>query len=122
LTFVRASAINILVNDAATFDAMLDAGREPSTPCPVCTGDEDAEPCSEECDALVQSVRQANRIKRVYAAARRALIMAHVYREESKDNADPRTVACIERVNAYRTSIRLMRGIVRVRTTLARVA
>ena len=46
------------MNDADIFDALLEAGREPPTPCPICTGDEDAAPCSEECEAVVVQVRK----------------------------------------------------------------
>lgn len=95
----------MLTNDfyAAVLDDM-----EPRPPaCPVCTGDEDAEPCSEECDTLVRRCRLEAAIRGLYQASRTAVALARVYRAEGPDM---RLVRCLEAVQAYRMSIRTLRA------------
>jgi hypothetical protein len=57
----------ITMNDVARYDALLEAGREPPTPCPVCTGDAWEEPCGEDCAAQFERVLLEDTIKRLRA-------------------------------------------------------
>lgn len=94
------------MNDAATYDALLEAGSEPAVPCPVCTGDEDAEPCGEACAALVARAERFRRVRGLYAQARTALAYARLYRAEERHAGGDRERDCLRQVQALRVSIR----------------
>lgn len=96
------------MRDAAVYDALLDAGREPPPPCPVCTGDEDAEPCGEECAELVAKVRRQRLIRGLYEDAHRALKLAHEYRI-GDFGSDARIKAILRRVYFIRQDIAELR-------------
>lgn len=96
------------MNDALTYDALLDAGHY-ETPCPVCTGDENAQPCSEDCDRLVTLCRNERRIKGLRQAIRISMTLARLYVSES-GCIDQRARGCIEQVHAYRASIAALRA------------
>ena len=68
--------------------------------CPVCTGHDDAAPCSEECAELVERVNAERRIKGLFFAAYKAIRLARTY------GPGPRSAACVEWVNKYRYQIR----------------
>jgi hypothetical protein len=78
-------------------------------PCPVCTGDEDAQPCGEDCDRIVRRVRLERGIQGLYNAAFSALFMAKVYRREG-GNSDRRMVKAVYAAQAYRASIKCLRS------------
>jgi hypothetical protein len=96
------------MNDAERYDALLDAGREPAWPCPICTGDNEAEPCSEECAALVERVRRERLIESCRLAAKLVIKVAKSYQREGFPD-DHRIAACIGRVQYYRGRIRELR-------------
>lgn len=78
--------------------------------CPVCTGDDDAEPCSDDCCRIVDIAKNRARITALYSAARGALRLARRYlMEEGKDH---RYENCLIAVKGYRISIRAMREVV----------
>lgn len=68
------------MHDAIRYDALLEAGRYLPPPCPVCTGEEDAEPCGEDCARIVERCRRERLIRGLYEEARRALRLAREYR------------------------------------------
>lgn len=101
------------MNDAARYDALLEAGHDAPVPCPVCTGSPDASPCGEDCDAIYQRCVREERIREIYAFARAALRLAALYRLEALINgatSDHRIRACVEQVQTYRASIRQWRS------------
>lgn len=102
--------IIITMNDAERYDDLLSAGHDPfATPCPVCTGTESAEPCTEECAELVERCRRERQIDANRAAAKLVIRMAKAYRREGFPN-DNRVAVCIERVRYYRGQIRALRA------------
>jgi len=112
LTVPIVSAITLTtMNDAVRYDALLESGCEPAVPCPVCTGDEDAEPCGEECDALFQQARRVRAIRALYNRCFQAVGLARTYQHERAvfRDADERVTECMKTVRIYRTSIRCLR-------------
>lgn len=104
------------MNDATLYDRLLNAGREPSPPCPLCTGDKEAEPCGEECASIIAKCVREQRIRGYYMAAKSALILARAYEAEwvrglSPIDIDARVKACVNQVHAYRLSIRNLRAV-----------
>ncbi len=98
------------MNDAAIYDALLEAGHEPPLPCPVCTGDEDALPCGEDCDRIYQRSIRERGIRGLYQRCRTALGLARIYRKENAGSDDHRVVECLKTVRVYRNSIRHLRA------------
>lgn len=96
------------MNDAARYDALLEAGREPPPPCPVCTGEGD-EPCGEECAELVERCARERKIRGYYEAARRALRLAREYRI-GDTTSDFRIRAILRQVYHYRMDIAALRA------------
>lgn len=97
--------------DAAVYDDALEAGRVPPVPCPVCTGDESAPPCGEDCAALIARCARERRIRGIYVAARRAIAWAKVYRFASFEGVqDQRVQRVIQQVHFYREDIRALRA------------
>lgn len=93
------------MNDAERYDALLDAGHDPfATPCPVCTGDESAEPCSEACDELVRRVRRERQIDACKHAIALIDRMISAYEREGFDD-DTRITVCRERQAYYEGQI-----------------
>lgn len=84
-----------------------EAGEDAPIPCPVCTGDSDAPPCGEECDALVKRCARERRIRGLYKAARNALSLARRYRftEFSAGQFDHRVHSILNQVHDYRQEI-----------------
>jgi hypothetical protein len=78
------------------------------TPCPVCTGDPDAEPCGEDCAETMEAVRRARVIRGNYEAARRALHLAKVFSMEGGPH-DARIPPCLEQVGHFRAYIATLR-------------
>jgi predicted nucleic acid-binding Zn ribbon protein len=76
--------------------------------CPVCTGHEDALPCSEECADLIERCRRERLIETCRMAAKLVIKVAKSYQREGFPN-DHRVSACIDRVNYYRGRIRDLR-------------
>lgn len=97
------------MNDAARYDALLEAGHEPPAPCPVCTGDMYAEPCGEECAGLIARCEREKRIRGLYEAARRALRLAREYRIGDA-TSDFRVRAIARQVYHYRMDIAALRA------------
>jgi hypothetical protein len=85
-----------------------DDGAAP-VPCPICTGDRDAEPCSEECDELILRAKTVRMVRHSYDAVREALRLARTYLVEG-GNADHRYRACLDQIGAYRRFIRTLRA------------
>ena len=85
-----------------------DDSEQERQPCPVCTGDRDADPCSEDCDAIMKRATRRAAIQGLYNAAFRALLMAKLYRREGHAN-DHRITDCVAKVRVYRASIRALR-------------
>lgn len=82
--------------------------REPPQGCPVCTGDETAEPCSEECASLVSQKERRVRIRGLYLTCRSALRWARLYIDRGE--CDARVRALVDEVNKHRKSIRVLRA------------
>lgn len=78
------------------------------TACPVCTGDETAQACSEECHVLVEKCRREKQIARFYRRATTSLAFAHLYRADGGPN-DTRFIECVKLVKSYREAIRTLR-------------
>jgi predicted nucleic acid-binding Zn ribbon protein len=97
------------MNDAATYDALLDEGREPPVPCPVCTGDMTADPCGEECDELMAESARRRRIQGLYIACSRALEWARAYAKAGTTFGDARILAIADQVQQYRREIASIR-------------
>ncbi len=80
--------------------------EEPRTPCCVCTGDEHAEPCSEDCADLVRRVKAERIVRRLYKAARRSLSLARLYQAQIyPETRDIRIDCCLQRVDELREDI-----------------
>jgi predicted nucleic acid-binding Zn ribbon protein len=99
------------MNDAATYDALLDEGLEPPVPCPVCTGDMTAGPCGEECDELMAEVARARRFKGLYLACSRAVKWARAYAKVGTTFGDARILAIFDQVQQYRREIAAIRAV-----------
>lgn len=84
-------------------------GQEPPTPCPVCTGDESADPCSEDCAGLIDVCRRERLLEGLNFARRQVVRMALRYRTEAPA-PDPRVAACLRQARVYRTKIRMIKG------------
>jgi hypothetical protein len=97
------------MRDAERFDDLLDAGNWPAEPCPVCTGDDDAHPCSEECEALIIKAKRTERIAGLFAQARRAARLAKTYRAEQGPGGS-REILCLEVIDDCRIRIRMTRA------------
>lgn len=82
---------------------------EPPTPCPICTGHEDAEPCSEDCAMLCAEVRLERVAKRYEEARRTCVELALKYRTEFPA-PDHRVQECLARAREYRYLARQLRG------------
>lgn len=82
--------------------------EEPPVRCCVCSGDEDAPPCSEECDEIVGRVARRRQIARLYAGARRCVYYARIYQLTSPD--DSRVTKVLTQANEYRARIRALRA------------
>lgn len=83
-------------------------GDEP-VPCPVCTGDESAMPCGEDCANLIATITRRNHIRGYYVTAHRAVDWARLYRQRSGGH-DHRADECMQRVRFCRDAIRALRG------------
>lgn len=97
------------MNDAVSYDALLEAGREAPVPCPVCTGDEHAPPCGEECDALIKRCHRERVIRGHYQDARRALRFARRYYTEGGPR-EGRLAAVMHRIQCLRVDIAALRS------------
>ncbi len=94
------------------YDDLLDG--EPPTPCPVCTGDRNADPCSEGCDLIARKVALLQLERGLYEQARKALRFARLYRGLAKCvGFDHRAVACLVQVRRIRNAIRVARWTLR---------
>lgn len=78
-------------------------------PCPVCTGDEYADPCGEDCATVMRLAQFERGVKALYQRCRTALFLARVYREESSPDKDERIEECMATVRTYRKSIACLR-------------
>ncbi len=101
-------AILSLVN--SSFDSWKCAAPDDSNdlpePCPVCTGDEHADPCSEDCADLVRRVKAERIVRRLYKAARRSLSLARLYQAQIyPETRDIRIDCCLQRVDELRGDI-----------------
>jgi hypothetical protein len=101
--------VHALNNDSVAFDALLDAGREPLE-CPICTGCEDADPCSDDCAEIVIKAARLRGVARFYRACRLAMILARRYRAEEGVQG-LRERAALAEVAANRQSIRVLRAL-----------
>jgi hypothetical protein len=81
---------------------------EPSVPCPICTGDEEAEACSEECHTLIERCRRERMIERLYKASHKAIRFAKQYK--LANYPEFHLHACVVQVNANRAVIRRLRS------------
>lgn len=77
--------------------------------CPICTGDNDAEPCGPECAVLVFKAKQIKALRGWYQAARNALKWARRYRQEDGPGFD-RERDCLLEVRRVRDIIRTTRA------------
>lgn len=94
--------------DQSHYDALLEAGQDPAIPCPVCTGDEEAEACSEDCARIVFRAAGVRQIARLYRFCFLAMRLARRYRAE-EGRAGLRERAALEQIRAYRNEIRVLR-------------
>ncbi len=83
--------------------------RDPVTPCCVCTGDLDAPPCGEDCEAIVDSCERKLRAARLEVAAESALFMVKRYLDENP-TSDRRVVECVDQIGSYLREIRALRA------------
>ncbi len=95
--------------EATHYDSLLDDQESEPEPCPVCTGDDEAKPCSEDCAALMRMTAIERGIKGLYQRCRTALHLVRVYRDETWPDADARIAECMASVRTYRTSIACLR-------------
>ncbi len=95
--------------EATHYESILDDQEIHPEPCPVCTGDEDAQPCTEECANLMRRVAIERGVRGLYQRCRTALGLVRVYREEGATHDDERVMECMTTVKVYRNSIRWMR-------------
>lgn len=95
--------------DAARYDAILEAGRLPLAPCPVCTGDDSAPPCGEDCAHIVKLAAAKRNIRGLYAACWHALRFARVY-YSIHGAEDYRVTAVIRQVRHNRVDIAALRA------------
>jgi len=81
------------------------------TDCPVCTGNDDAEPCGPECEHILDIARAGRTVARLYAACRRAMRLAREYREEERwrGRKSRRLAMVLDQVNVWRQDIRYVR-------------
>lgn len=79
------------------------------TPCPVCTGDDEGPPCSEECEHIVFLAKQRSVIRGLYRSARTSLRLARRYRDEEGPRGR-RERECVQRIRALRDVIRTTRA------------
>lgn len=98
-----------VMSSSGGYDDLLDAGREPSTACPVCTGDPHSPPCSEECEHIVFLAKQRSVIRGLYRSARTSLRLARRYRDE-EGSSGRRERECVQRIRALRDVIRTTRA------------
>lgn len=100
--------------DDLAYAQLLDSGREPPEACCICTGDDDAPPCSEECEAiLARAERCAARkrdLKAFRSALRRAIELARQYRSEGDTATSMRLYGALKAVRFYRKQIQLTRA------------
>jgi hypothetical protein len=96
------------MNDAIRYDALLEAGYECPSPCPVCTG-EGEEPCGEDCDRIYRRCQRERQIRGLYESARRALHLAREYRIGDA-TSDSRIKAIVRRVYLIRQDIADLRA------------
>jgi hypothetical protein len=101
--------VHALSNDSVAFDALLDAGREP-VECPICTGADLADPCSDDCAELLRAVACRRMVAGHYRACRLAMILARRYRAEEGVQG-LREQAALAEVNANRQSVRVLRSL-----------
>lgn len=90
-----------------------------AVPCPVCTGDASAKPCSEDCDHIVERCRRERQIQSCFQASRLVIKMAKAYRDEGFGVSDVRVRTCLDRVRYYRGQIRAHRSELRARQEAA---
>lgn len=96
--------------DKNHYDSILDDQEPRPVPCPVCTGDADAEPCGEDCDAIIRACERKIRIKGLYIAAHSAMRWAKGYARRSRDAFDDnRVLAILDQVRGYRRQIATLR-------------
>lgn len=93
-----------------SYDAWKEAAPDDSNdlpaPCPVCTGDEHADPCSEDCAHLIRKVKTARIVRGLYKAARRSLSLARLYQAQVyPETKDVRIDCCLQRVDELREDI-----------------
>lgn len=84
---------------------------EPAQACPVCTGDQDADPCSESCEAVIMLATEQRTIAGKYAQARAALRLARIYRFEDgvTGRKSRRAAEVVHKVACLREDIRELR-------------
>lgn len=98
--------------EATHYESLLEDQESDPTPCPVCTGDEDATPCTEDCANLMRLTAIERGIKGLYQRCRTALFLARIYRGEGWDGLG-RMVECLTTVRTYRVSISILRASLR---------
>jgi Ribonuclease G/E len=85
-----------------------DADEILSTRCPVCTGHEEAHPCSEECEEIIRRCARQRQIASLYKGARRCVYYARQY--TLAKYPEHNVIAVLEQVRAYRSRIRELRA------------
>lgn len=79
------------------------------TPCPICTGHNDAPPCSESCEDIALTAARRRWVADCYRAARVALRWARIY--EAEGIGEHRVSDCVKQIRVYRNNIRIIRRI-----------
>jgi predicted nucleic acid-binding Zn ribbon protein len=87
--------------EATHYDSLLEDAETPPPPCPVCTGDEDAEPCGEECAELIAKVERKNALAGLRVSLQRVMWWARTY-YDAAGKADRRVLDCLARARFYR--------------------
>lgn len=88
-----------------------EADTLPPPGCPVCTGDEYSDPCSEECAELIEKCDRKRRIKGLYLTASSAMRWARLYQGENSAYGDRRILAILDQVKTYRREIARLRAV-----------
>lgn len=84
---------------------------EPLAPCIICTGNDEASPCSESCQHIIDTMQATAEVRRIYEFCRRALGLARQYRDEERvrGRKSRRFEAVMQQVGVWREDVRHIR-------------
>jgi hypothetical protein len=70
-------------------------------PCPVCSGDMDAEPCGEDCEAIIDKAQRRNHLAAIKVSIGRVMFWARTY-YDTRGKDDRSFTDCMARVRFLR--------------------